>query len=99
MTTVDILICIVTKIRPQGLGNKMCEQRRPTFEALTQHTLKPVTEKESLVIMPSAWGLIKGLKIDDLCKANKMNIMGRININLLSPHYRKQRCILGTLIR
>lgn len=99
MTTVDILICIVTKIRTQGLGNKMCEQRPPMFEALPQHTPKPVTEKESLVIIPSAWRLIKGLKIEDLCKANKMKIMGRININPLSPHYRKQRCVLGTLLR
>lgn len=86
MTTVDILICVATKIRAQGLGNKMCEQRTPKFEALTQHTPKPVTEKIFLAIMPSAWRLIKGLKIDDLCKANKMKIMGSININHLSPH-------------
>lgn len=77
LTTVDILICIAAKIRMQELA-KMCEQR-------TEYTPRPVTEKDVLALMPSACRLIKGLKIDDLLKANNMKIMENININPTSP--------------
>lgn len=50
---------------------------------------KSLTLKKILVV-PSAWRLINGLKIDDLLKANDMKIMENINIDLINPHYRKQ---------
>lgn len=59
------------------------------FRIPTIYTKVSDSEKDFLVV-PSAWRLIKGLKIDDLLKANNMKLMENINIDLTNPHYRKQ---------
>lgn len=61
----------------------MCEQRTITFGVLTLYTEASNSKKDFLVV-PSAWRLINGLKIDDLLKANDMKIIENINIDLIT---------------
>lgn len=64
----------------------MCEQRSIPFGVLIEYTPKPLTLKKILVVVPSVYILINGLKIDDLLKANDMKIVENTNIDLINLH-------------
>lgn len=44
------------------------------------------SKKDLLVVVPSVYILINGLKIDDLLKANDMKIVENTNIDLINLH-------------